>query len=101
MPRAITFTIISLAVLAGCSQPNNDATPEAPSYEEQLRLQLETARAGDVIVIPVGVHNFSRSLTLNTNNVTIRGAGMDKSVLSFKGQIAGAEGLLVNASDPR
>jgi len=31
--------------------------------------------------------------------VTIRGAGMDKTILSFKDQKAGAEGLLVNAGD--
>ena len=42
---------------------------------------------------------MTRSLVLSTSGVTIKGAGMDKSVLSFKGQIAGAEGLLVNASD--
>jgi parallel beta-helix repeat protein len=32
------------------------------------------------------------------DGVTIRGAGMDKTVLSFKGQRSGAEGLIVNAS---
>lgn len=102
MPRVVTLIIISLTGLNGCSQPTSDVaqqTTSAPSYEEQLRLQLETAKPGDVIVIPEGVHNFKRSLTLNTDNVTIRGAGMDKSILSFKDQIAGAEGLLVNASD--
>ncbi|TDJ27024.1 MAG: hypothetical protein E2O59_08860 [Gammaproteobacteria bacterium] len=102
MPRVVTLIIISLAGLNGCSQPTSDVaqqTTSTPSYEEQLRLQLETAKPGDVIVIPEGVHNFKRSLTLNTDNVTIRGAGMDKSILSFKDQIAGAEGLLVNASD--
>ena len=102
MPKIVTLIIISLAGLNGCSQPTSDVaqqTTSAPSYEDQLRLQLETAKPGDVIVIPEGVHNFNRSLTLNTNNVTIRGAGMNKSVLSFKDQIAGAEGLLVNASD--
>jgi len=49
-----------------------------------------------VILIPEGIHTFTRSLTLNTSGVTIRGAGMDKSILSFSNQIAGAEGLLVN-----
>jgi len=61
--------------------------------------QLIDAAPGDVIEIPEGVHAFNRSLSLNVDGVTIRGAGMDKSVLSFKGQIAGAEGLLVTASD--
>jgi len=33
------------------------------------------------------------------DGVTIRGAGMDKTILSFKDQVQGAEGLLVTASD--
>jgi len=91
--------------LAGCGQPESTApaqeaeTPEPVAYEETLRLELETAQPGDVIIVPEGVHEFTRSLTLNTDGVTIRGAGMDISVLSFKHQVAGAEGLLVNASD--
>jgi len=62
-------------------------------------MQLINARPGDVITIPEGVHAISRGLSLNVSGVTLRGLGMDKSILSFKGQVQGAEGLLVNASD--
>lgn len=92
------------AITTGCSEqtsaPEQAATAEpAAPYEDTLRLALETAQPGDVIEIPEGRHAFSRGLTLNTDGVTIRGAGMDASILDFSGQIAGAEGLLVNASD--
>ena len=90
--------LLVVFTLAACEQSSDVAQPTVP-YEEELRLALETAQTGDVITIPPGTHAFTRSLTLNTDGVTIRGAGMDKSVLSFSGQIAGAEGLLVNASD--
>lgn len=97
-----TFTavlVIASFALTACGQ-KEEATPVAPTTpEESLRLSLETAKPGDVITVPEGKLVFDRSLTLNTSGVTMRGAGMDKSVLSFKGQIAGAEGLLVNASD--
>lgn len=91
------------ALLAACggeeaARPADTGTAPEPSYEETLRLALETAQPGDVITIPAGRHAFGRSLILNTDGVTLRGAGMDESVLSFAGQIAGAEGLLVNAS---
>ena len=62
-------------------------------------MQLINARPGDVITIPEGVHAINRGLSLNVSGVTLRGLGMDKSILSFKGQVQGAEGLLVNASD--
>jgi hypothetical protein len=36
---------------------------------------------------------------MSTDRVTIRGQGLDKTVLSSKGQLAGAEGLSVSTSD--
>lgn len=102
------FTVIaSVLVLTACGQATTQSDTAADggpaqqvvAFAEQLRTALETAQPGDVITVPSGVHAFDRSLTLNTDNVTIRGAGMDKSILSFKDQVAGAEGLAVNASD--
>ena len=42
---------------------------------------------------------MTRSLSLSVPGVTVRGAGMDRSILSFSGQLQGAEGLLVTADD--
>jgi parallel beta-helix repeat protein len=87
-------------IVYGCGQQQSASTEAAPAdYEKMLRTQLESAKPGDVITIPEGTFPMTRSLVLSTSDVTIKGAGMDKSVLSFKGQIAGAEGLLVNASN--
>ncbi|MEM6709687.1 MAG: parallel beta-helix domain-containing protein [Pseudomonadota bacterium] len=73
--------------------------PAANSYQETLQLQLLDAQPGDVITIPAGRHAFNRSLRLGADGVTIRGAGMDETVLSFADQRSGAEGLLVTGSD--
>ena len=72
-----TLSLAGLTLLCGCSQQ-----PEKP-FTEVLRQALETA-PGDVIEIPAGTFNFKRSLILNTDNVTLKGAGMDQSILSFK-----------------
>lgn len=87
--------------LTGCGQPSSEtATVEAEmSAEDRLMEQLIDAKPGDVIEIPEGTLSFSRGLSLTADGVTIRGQGMDKTVLSFADQIAGAEGLLVTASD--
>ncbi|MEO1252127.1 MAG: parallel beta-helix domain-containing protein [Pseudomonadota bacterium] len=89
--------------LAGCGQeasaPATDAATGDYAYQETLLGQLIDAKPGDVIEIPEGVHAFNRSLSLAADGVTLRGVGMDKSILSFKNQIAGAEGLLVTGSD--
>ena len=101
--RNLAIIGLTATFITACSEssaPEQSAAPEpAVPYEDTLRLALETAQPGDLIEIPEGRHTFTRGLTLNTDGVTIRGAGMDKSVLDFSGQIAGAEGLLVNASD--
>ena len=87
------LALATVTLLLGCTPQ-----PEKP-FTEVLREALETASPGDVIEVPAGTFNFKRSLILNTDNVTLRGAGMDQSILNFKGQVAGAEGLSVNASN--
>lgn len=74
-----------------------ELTPE--QIAEDLRERLIGAQPGDVIEVPEGTFAFNRSLSLTVDGVTLRGAGMDKTVLTFKDQAQGAEGLLVNASD--
>lgn len=98
------LTLLALLSLTACGEQNSAPVQAAKqssteSFPAAFREALETAQAGDVIEVPAGTFQFKRSLILNTDNVTIRGQGMDKSILSFKGQVAGAEGLLVNASD--
>jgi parallel beta-helix repeat protein len=94
-----SFGILFVLAVTGCGQSEPPQAEVKKPFADTLRMALETASPGDVIVVPAGTHTFKRSLTLNTSGVTIRGAGMDESILSFDGQVAGAEGLLVNASD--
>ena len=102
MPKLAVSLIFAALILflVACerqSPPERDAAPSG--FQKELLTQLITAQPGDVITIPAGVHSINRGLSLNVSGVTIRGEGMDKSILSFKDQVQGAEGLLVNASD--
>jgi parallel beta-helix repeat protein len=91
---------LALLLCSACSkQPAGDTAQPAGEYQKQLQMQLIQAQPGDVILVPAGVHAINRGLSLNVSGVTLRGAGMEQSILSFKGQLQGAEGLLVNASD--
>jgi parallel beta-helix repeat protein len=95
----IAFTVL---ILAGCGEPTStdtDTPADAGNPAKALRLRLLNAKPGDVIEIPAGRIDFERGLSLNVDGVTIRGAGMDQTILSFKEQVAGAEGLLVSAND--
>ena len=85
--------------LAACGDANSPAPMQSLSFAESFQAQLIQAQPGDVIEVPAGIHEFTRSLSLTVPGVTIKGAGMDSSILSFKNQAQGAEGLLVNADD--
>ncbi|WP_444926673.1 parallel beta-helix domain-containing protein [Microbulbifer sp. TRSA002] len=94
--------ILALIVSVGCSERPESRVEDSSSkvdFQKQLLKKLISAKTGDVITIPEGKFHINRSLSLNIDGVTLRGAGMDKSVLSFEGQIQGAEGILVNASN--
>ena len=85
------------ALLISCDQRQSEI-PQL-NFEEEIQQSLIQAQPGDIIEIPAGTHNFTRSLSLNVPGVTIKGAGINSSILSFKNQKQGAEGLLVSASD--
>ena len=64
--------------------------------EKRIQTQCILAEDGDVIEIPAGIFTIASTLSLDEKkNITLRGAGQDKTVLSFKGQKQGAEGLKV------
>src|SRR5690348_16117787 len=90
--------------LAACNQSGGDSqsaglSAEDNPFQKQLQEQLLDAKPGTVIEIPAGLHRLSRVLTLRANGVTIRGAGPNKSILSFKDEVSGPEGMLVYAND--
>ena len=90
------FTLL----VAACSEPVTRAIPfEEADYKDisqDLQTQLIMAEAGDTIIIASGHYVFKRSLTLEgKDSITIMGAGMDKTILSFHEQTEGAEGLRI------
>lgn len=69
-------------------------------FEKQLQTKFVMAEPGDVIEIPAGQYSLSRSLWLDQGkDITIRGAGMDKTILSFADQTEGAEGIKMSGGE--
>ncbi len=66
---------------------------------ERKRLQSRLILAEDGETIELGEGRFVIDATLSMEgkkNITIRGKGIDKTILSFKGQRSGAEGLRIS-----
>jgi parallel beta-helix repeat protein len=66
-----------------------------PKVQKETQTALIKAKPGDTIEFSEGRFDLTMGLSLTVDGVTIRGQGMDKTVLSFKHQDAGKEGLLV------
>jgi len=73
----------------------------SPEADIQLKVQeaLILAEPGATFEFAEGVYEFNMGLSLDVDDVTIRGAGMDKTIFSFKTQDAGAEGLFVTSDN--
>ena len=80
-----------------CSQQSSDTeTLTSSDLADDLQRRLIEAQEGEEILLPAGTFEFQRSISLNDiPNVTIKGAGKGKTILSFINQIEGAEGMLI------
>ncbi|MFM1821134.1 MAG: hypothetical protein RLZZ402_1493 [Bacteroidota bacterium] len=80
--------LLSLVSLSAFSQAD---------FEKNLQKRLILAEDGATIEIEAGRFSLTKSLSLEgKKNITLRGKGMDKTILSFKGQTQGAEGIKVS-----
>jgi parallel beta-helix repeat protein len=68
------------------------------NFQENVQEALILAEEGDVIQLPAGTFAIKSTLSLDVDNVTVIGAGIDKTILTFKNQDAGSEGLTVTSS---
>ena len=96
--------IVGIALCGLMSACTKSEAPAAPTsadaaFQKKLQEQLLDAQPGSVVEIPAGHYHLTSGLTLRNNGVTVRGAGMDQTVLSFKDQASGPEGMLVYANN--
>ncbi|MFZ9046389.1 MAG: parallel beta-helix domain-containing protein [Cyclobacteriaceae bacterium] len=94
-----TYLFLGIILFIACGYP-----PGAPvawkSIEKDLQRKMITTSDSAVIEIPEGNFMFTRALLLDgKKHVTLRGAGVDKTILSFAMQEEGAEGLRVSYSE--
>src|SRR5690606_26099352 len=67
--------------------------------DTEVQAALIEVPSGGTVAFPAGTFRLKRGLSLDVDGVTIKGAGMDETTLSFKDQADGAEGLLVTANN--
>ena len=84
--------MLILLMVWSCSQQG--PAREWKSLEKTLQTHLITVADGDTIDLPEGNFMFTRSLTMDgKSNVLIRGKGINRTTLSWKNQVEGAQGF--------
>ncbi|MFN5085966.1 MAG: parallel beta-helix domain-containing protein [Novosphingobium sp.] len=95
-------TLIAAATALALAAPAYAKVIPVPAGENaQARLQeaLILAAPGDVVELGAGRFVLTDGLSLDVKGVTVRGAGMEATVLDFTGQKGAGEGLLVTSDE--
>src|SRR5258708_5000254 len=96
LPGRLALLPLASLLLCSCAQ-KQAGIPAGPEFQKKAQEALILAKPGAVIELPEGTHDLTATLSLSVENVTIRGKGMGKTILSFKNQKTGSAGMLVTA----
>jgi len=72
--------------------------PSADPYSD-IQEALILAEPGDIVRLTAGFYELEDSLSIDVENIRLEGEGIDKTVLSFKNQMSGAQGLSVTSDN--
>ncbi len=97
--RLFAAAAAAALVMVGVADARTWRIRPGPEAEQQLQTALIEAEPGDTVQLGRGRFELTGGLSLDVDNVTIRGEGHDRSVLSFDGQRRGAEGLLITSDN--
>lgn len=89
---------LALALLASTAGAAVHKVAAGPNAQERLQSALIDAKPGDTVWIGPGRFALTDGLSLDIANVTVKGAGADKTILDFKGQMGAGEGLMITSN---
>lgn len=100
-PLIFSWCIPTLAQEAPAPSKQEPATTQgrvhvvAPAADVQYKLQalIIDAIPGDTIQFEEGVYHLQAQIDIAVDNITLRGRGSNKTILSFKNQAAGGQGI--------
>ncbi len=96
--KTLTLTTLTLALLTSTAFAKTLDVPAGADAQERVQTALLDAKPGDVVALGAGRFDLTDGLSLDIANVMVRGAGEDKTILSFAGQKGAGEGLLITSN---
>jgi parallel beta-helix repeat protein len=99
--HAATLCILAAFAVHPAAAKTISVKAGTPDANEKLQEALILAEPGDTVELGAGTWTLTDGLSLDVDNVTVRGAGADEkgSILDFSGQQGAGEGLLVTSDD--
>lgn len=96
MRKALLLLLVGM-VLLSCDTESYEPEREYTDLQQRTLSAFILAEDSTVIELPEGHFLFTNSLILDGKKyVIIKGQGIDKTILSFKGQQEGAEGIRIS-----
>ncbi len=95
----IFFAATAALLLAATAQARTISVAAGADAQTRLQEALILAEPGDVVELGEGRFTLTDGLSLAVDGVTVRGAGMNRTILDFTGQLGAGEGLLVTSDD--
>ncbi|WP_068876888.1 MULTISPECIES: parallel beta-helix domain-containing protein [unclassified Phenylobacterium] len=92
-----TTALLAATALGAVAQAKTLSVAPGPEAQERIQTALLDAKPGDVVQLAAGRYELVDGLSLGVDDVTVKGAGPEATVLSFKGQKGAGEGLLVTS----
>ena len=65
--------------------------------QEEVQTALIELSSGDILTLSPGTFVFEDGLSLDVDEVIVRGSGINETILDFQNQMSGAQGLLVTS----
>lgn len=101
--RGSWLTLLLLVPACGSDDPCAGITGQCVGVPEgssgaAIQQALLDVQEGGTVAFGAGTFSLQTGLSLDVNDVTITGQGMDSTILSFAGQTDGAQGLYVTAT---
>jgi hypothetical protein len=73
--------------------PQVHVVPPSPHAHHEIQERIIDSLPGDVIQLEAGRYQLPRQIDVAAAGLTIRGRGPNETVLSFKGQVDGGQGI--------
>ena len=92
----LSFLLIMFSALSFSQDWKIEPSPVA---QDEIQEALILAEPGDTVLLSKGIYKLNHGLSLDVDNVSIKGAGMYETILDFSGQETGAQGLLITSDN--